>query len=100
MTPSIFKRMAVMLGLFILAVACAKEKTVNLPTAKALNQKLVQDKTSEGPGGRGSLTVFRNDQGLIGGYASHAPIMDSPIHYYDANGDYLFTKWPGLPCDF
>lgn len=82
---------AVLVGFFALTMAAAKEKTVDLPTAKELNRDLVKSKTAEGPGGRGSLTVFRNDLGLIGGYVSHAPIMDSPIHYYDANGEYLGT---------
>lgn len=86
-----FMRIAVGVGLYALTLAGAKEQIVDLPTAKELNQELVKDKTSEGPMGRGSLSVFRNDQGLIGGYVSHDAILDSPIHYYDANGKYLGT---------
>jgi hypothetical protein len=69
-----------------------KEKAMEFPTSAKVNQSLLEHwLTADRPGGRGSLTMFRDDQGRIGGYAAHSTVMDSPIHYFDALGKPLGT---------
>lgn len=81
----------IVLALCAPALLAAKEKPMDFPTTPGIDQKMVEEHTGEGPGGRGNLAVFRDDQGRVGGYMARIPILDTPIHYYDALGKHLGT---------